>query len=177
MKLTCQCCVILAFLAAPIYLGAQQPTDTIPEVLVRTNPKYPPIAKTAHIEGDVRVKVTTDGSSVVNAEAESGPPLLQKNTLESVRTWKFANHTPSTFHLEFQFRLMTDDQIVLEKSPGVFEIVAKTYMLDTSAADSEPPIDLGKWQARIQTKSGVLRKTFWLSKGNEHVDSIEVKTK
>lgn len=53
-------------------------------------PVYPSIAMIAHIEGVVRAQilVSKDGS-VTNARYLSGPPLLMRAALESVKTWKF----------------------------------------------------------------------------------------
>jgi Gram-negative bacterial TonB protein C-terminal len=175
MKLICQCLLLVALALLPPQMFGQELTDPIPQVLVRTNPTYPPIAITAHIQGDVRVKVTTDGTSVVNAEAESGPPLLQLNTLKSVQSWKFASHTPATFSLQFHFRLMEGNQVVFQESPGIYQIQAKAV----SFVDHPfyPTIDLGKWQVRIRSRTGLSQKTFWISKTGEHGESIEVATK
>jgi Gram-negative bacterial TonB protein C-terminal len=160
MTLFRQCCLVFALWATTVTLGAQQLTDVIPPVLVRTNPIYPPIARTAHIQGDVRVKVTTDGSSVVNAEMESGPPLLQKNTLDSVRTWKFASNTPATFSLLFRFRLMEANQVTFQESPGVVQIVGQLPPMGVTYSS----VEMGEWQAQIITRTGVLRKTMRMSR-------------
>src|ERR1700677_5327973 len=111
MKRIRQSCLLWSLFLWPAPLPTQQPAEVVPQATVQTNPTYPPIAVTAHIQGDVRVKVTTDGTSVVNAEVESGPPLLQFNTLKGVRTWKFASHTPASFYLMFRFKLMEGNQV------------------------------------------------------------------
>ena len=51
---------------------------------------YPPIAQVAHIEGSVRVQfvVGTDGTTK-DLTYLSGPPLLMRATLNSIRTWRF----------------------------------------------------------------------------------------
>jgi TonB-like protein len=173
MKLFCQCCLMLALLVVPSLLAAQQPTDVIPQVIVRTNPIYPPIARTAHIQGDVRIKVTTDGSSVVDAEVESGPPLLQKNALDSVRTWKFASHTPATFSLLFRFRLMEADQTTFEESPGVVQILAQLPPLNINYAS----LDMGEWLVQINSRTGVSRKTMRMSQTGADGLWLDVTTK
>jgi hypothetical protein len=174
MKLICQCFLLVALALLPSQIFGQEPNDVAPPVIVRTNPIYPPIAITAHIQGDVRVKVTTDGTSVLSAEVESGPSLLQFNTLKSVRTWKFASHTPATFYLLFRFKLMEGNQVAFEESPGVFQIQADA---PSFLSYSYPSIDLGKWKVQINTRTGVLRKTFWISRIEQHGESIEVATK
>jgi hypothetical protein len=173
MKLICQCFLLVTLVLLPPQMFGQEPTDPIPQVLVRTNPTCPPIARTAHIQGDVRVKVTTDGSSVVSAEVVYGPPLLQSNTLTSVRTWKFASHTPATFYLVFRFKIMEGNQVAFDESPGVIRIEAQPFTIDGYYAST----DLGKWQARINTRKGVLQKTLWMSRQGARGESIEVATK
>ena len=55
-----------------------------------TKAVYPQIAVMAHIEGIVRVQfvVSSDGTTR-DLEFESGPPLLMKAAMDSVRTWRF----------------------------------------------------------------------------------------
>ena len=104
-------------LSALLLLGtdsvAQQAPETLPKVLQHNEPIYPPLARTAHIEGEVRVKLTTDGASVLTAEAETGNPLLHRAAEDNARTWKFAPHAPGTFHVAFRFKLMSGDQNVI----------------------------------------------------------------
>src|ERR1700704_5854762 len=69
----------------------------LPMVASASVPLYPPIARTANIEGVRHVRVTTDGQRVKTAHAEDGPKLLAAAAEETVRTWQFAVHEPSTF--------------------------------------------------------------------------------
>jgi TonB family protein len=69
------------------------PVDWQVEKLVRISEEraiYPPIAVMAHIEGSVRVQfvVGTDGATK-ELTYLSGPPLLMKAAMDSVRTWRF----------------------------------------------------------------------------------------
>jgi hypothetical protein len=171
MKRIRQSSLLLSLFLWPSQVPAQQPTDVIPGVTVRTNPIYPPIALTAHVQGDVRVKVTTDGTSVVSAEADSGPPLLRHNAEVSARTWKFASHTPATFYLEFRFTLFGGKQIAFMGAPGVVQIVAE--LPETNLA-FYPSINLGKFEARINTRTGVSRQTLWISKTGQYGEWLNV---
>ncbi|MGE5568478.1 MAG: energy transducer TonB [Rhodospirillales bacterium] len=60
------------------------------EVLERTSPVYPPIARQARVSGVVRVEavVGTDGR-VLKATALSGPPLLRQAAVEAVQRWRY----------------------------------------------------------------------------------------
>jgi hypothetical protein len=82
---------IVLFVAASLILPAraasQESHEPLPEVVRHEAPLYPPIARTAHVEGEVQVTITTDGESVTNAEAEDGPPLLRKAAVDKALTW------------------------------------------------------------------------------------------
>jgi TonB family protein len=56
----------------------------------RVEPVYPPIAKSARLEGAVIVLVTIDNEgNVLSAEALSGHPLLRDAAITAARQWKF----------------------------------------------------------------------------------------
>jgi TonB family protein len=53
-------------------------------------PNYPAIARAAHAEGDVVVRVTIDeGGNIIEAQAVSGHPLLQAAAVSAAREAKF----------------------------------------------------------------------------------------
>jgi len=76
--------LLLSVLMAAAIVRAQESPE-LPKVVRHEEPRYPPIARTAHVQGDVRIKIMTDGESVVNAEAEDGPPLLRKAAVDNAR--------------------------------------------------------------------------------------------
>jgi hypothetical protein len=49
----------------------------------------------------VRLQVTTDGHVVTDAKAIQSHPLLAEAALKNVRTWKFADHTPTSFTVTY----------------------------------------------------------------------------
>jgi periplasmic protein TonB len=62
-----------------------------PRLLSQIQPVYPPIARTARVEGDVIVDAVIDEhGNVVKAHALSGPPLLLASALSAVERWKYA---------------------------------------------------------------------------------------
>ena len=134
--------------------AAQEIPETLPKVLQHSDPIYPPIARTAHIQGEVLVKVITDGESVLTAEAEAGNPLLRKSAEDNIRTWKFAAHVPGTFHVTFRYRFLSGNQeVAFLNSPGTVEITATVPTVIIDYAD----VGLGDW--RVQLKSG--HGKFW----------------
>jgi periplasmic protein TonB len=78
---------------APVRPGAgiRQPIK-----LRGADPVYPPIARTANIQGIVIVEATIDtGGRVVNARVLRSIPLLDQAALDAVRTWEY---TPTTLN-------------------------------------------------------------------------------
>ena len=61
----------------------------LPQVVHTDVPYYPLLARAAHLEGAVRVRVTTDGLKVVVVHVEDGPKLLQEATEKTVQSWEF----------------------------------------------------------------------------------------
>jgi TonB family protein len=85
-----------------------QPPRKLPVVKSGDMPLYPSLPRTARIEGDVRLRVTTDGSSVVSVTAESGNLMLAKAAQDNVKTWKFEPHEPTSFSTVFSYHLLKE---------------------------------------------------------------------
>jgi TonB family protein len=76
---------------------AESAVPRIPDKEARTHllhgvdPIYPPIAKLAHVSGEVILDVTvnTEGN-VTKIAVEGGPPMLQTAAFDAVRGWQFA---------------------------------------------------------------------------------------
>lgn len=84
-------------------------------------PKYPVIARTAHVIGDLEAEFTLDETgSVTSVQILSGPPLLARATEENIKTWKFYlpaenKKPPSVYKTKFSYRLsnkyVSEDQV------------------------------------------------------------------
>jgi TonB family protein len=58
-------------------------------------PFYPPLARTARIEGKVSLHFIVDGDgNVSEVEASSGNELLRRAAIENVQNWKFGWQNP-----------------------------------------------------------------------------------
>jgi TonB family protein len=59
-------------------------------LIQKTQPDYPPIAKTAHVAGTVELHATisTDGT-IKDLHAVSGPVMLRQAALDAVRNWRY----------------------------------------------------------------------------------------
>jgi hypothetical protein len=145
--------------------------DHLPEL------KYPPIARVAHVEGDVVVgfRETQDGG-VADVVAISGPPMLQGIAIDNVKDWHFAA-TPEGAEqvrkVTFHFQLVPpengydDDgqpmtRVELDGSGGLRVIAIRTTGLERtecpSAADRELPsavisgdfVELNRWNEVVR---------------------------
>jgi protein TonB len=59
-------------------------------LLAKTLPQYPAIAKAAHIQGIVVLQATISKSgSIQNLRVVSGPPMLQQAAMDAVRSWRY----------------------------------------------------------------------------------------
>ena len=61
------------------------------------------MAASMRIIGTVKLQITTDGHQVVDVKLPSGHPVLAQDSLKNVRTWKFADHAPTTFEVTYRY--------------------------------------------------------------------------
>jgi TonB family protein len=142
--------VLSALLSSAQGTVAQEP-DTLPKVVQHSEPNYPPLARQTRIQGDVRVKITTDGESVRTAEAEAGHPLLRGAAEDNIKTWKFVAHTPGTFHVTFRYKLLSGKvDVEFLESPAVVEIEAVPPEIIIDYAW----LSLGTWKAQLKSAHG-----------------------
>ncbi len=77
-----------------------------------TTPTYPAIAKSQHVQGDVRIDALVDPNGRVSSmKIVSGPVLLHQAAMDSLRQWKYqpatldGNPVPMHLTVTVQFRL------------------------------------------------------------------------
>ncbi len=85
---------------------AQQAKTVMPTVAKANVPIYPRVIRAARIQGDVVLRVSTDGQRVFAVEVESGPPMLVEAAEDNVKTWQFEPHTPTSFEVTFHYKLL-----------------------------------------------------------------------
>src|SRR5579859_6393311 len=133
-------------------VAGQESTETMPKVVQHSDPSYPPLARQTRVQGEVSVKVTTDGESVREAIAQTGHPLLRKAAEDNVKTWKFASRTPCTFNVTFRYKLMQSNvEVEFLQSSNIVEILASPPEMSIYYAD----IGLGAWRAEIKSVHGI----------------------
>jgi TonB family protein len=149
--------MLSALLAAVPCAMAQESSEVLPKVVQHTEPIYPPLARQTRIQGEVRVKITTDGESVREAEAETGHPLLRTAAVDNVRTWKFVAHTPGTFRVTFRYKLLDGNtDVEFLESPGIVAIEASPPQLSIYNAQ----VYLGKWKTQMKRARGEYWQVF-----------------
>ena len=88
-------CIALAALCATIVAYSQtaqneSPGTVAPHVIKQTEPIYPPIAKAAHVSGEVKLNVEIDKDGhVVGVKPISGPPMLIGAAEDCVKQWVY----------------------------------------------------------------------------------------
>jgi TonB family protein len=135
-------------MGAIMAVGQQKP---VPSVVSASVPLYPRITQQAHIEGVVRLRISTDGNRVASVEVESGQPMLAQAAQENVKTWQFEQHSPTTFEVTFRYKLLpskcdakcncdsAEKPSVLLQLPTDVEVNAKELMVcDSDSARSRP---------------------------------------
>jgi hypothetical protein len=125
-KKICQCMALMFILIAPTI--AQQQKLVLPTVGGASVPLYPQLARMAHVQGIVRIKVSTDGEKVTTIHVTDGNKLLATAAEENLRSWRFASHEPITFDVTYRYKLdgeydgYNDNPVVLFRLPTEIEI-------------------------------------------------------
>jgi TonB family protein len=91
-------------------LQAQQ-NDTVKDKDIRVvdfvDLEYPPLARTAHLQGVVVVRATLDDhGKVVDAVAISGQDVLIPACLANVKRWRFRPNTENAAVIVYNFRMI-----------------------------------------------------------------------
>jgi outer membrane biosynthesis protein TonB len=68
-------------------------------------PKYPPKAQSMHLQGIVKLRLTTDGHRITHIEVLTSHPVLAEEAIKNVRSWSFADHTVTTFIATYNYTL------------------------------------------------------------------------
>jgi hypothetical protein len=123
---------VLTFAASAKAQGA------FPRIVQHEHATYPAAALSAQVQGDVIVKFTTNGQSVVSVDATSGPQPLQQACIDNVKTWKFSRHTPGTFQAIFRFKILAPDHPVEDVFPGLPNLIEIIALPPSVQAQANP---------------------------------------
>ena len=99
--------LLMLGLAVLAYGQSAAPQAPVPALASAGVPFHPRVPQQAHIEGIVRLRISTDGNRVASVEVESGQPMLAQAAKENVKTWQFEPHTPTRPRSTFHYRLIS----------------------------------------------------------------------
>ncbi len=109
---------------APQSKSSSDANDIIPPVIGESEarqhllqhpaPIYPPIARAAHVAGDVQITIVIDSSgNVIKANPISGPAMLMHAALDAVNKWQFTpfsiNGTPAQMTTTLTIPVVLED--------------------------------------------------------------------
>jgi hypothetical protein len=136
-------------LLAPICLvawlcDAAQSKEPLPTVTNAAVPLYPRTPHIAHIEGTVRLRVSTDGKRISDVKVESGPPMLANAATDNVGTWEFSQHKPTTFEVKFNYRILPESVCYLDNSVVMLRLPTQVEV-STKGVHPCDPSEAVKW--------------------------------
>jgi hypothetical protein len=100
-----QCILVLSLMSSSA--AAQESKVALPLIARAEVALYPPTARVSNVEGQVHLKVITNGHRVIRATAEgNGHPLLVRAAQENIRCWGFTVHEPTAFTVTYRDRLV-----------------------------------------------------------------------
>jgi TonB-like protein len=122
----------------------QEARQALPTVITIAVPIYPAVARAAHVEGVVHLKISTDGHRVTTVEVQDGTKLLAVPAQDNVKTWQFSPHDPTTFVVTYRYKLVaqakgdTSIPSVLLRLPTDVEVSAMPRETVDPAPDKTP---------------------------------------
>lgn len=136
--------LVLLFTSAVSSEGDRQRGHDLPVVTEAAVPFYPAVARMAHVDGVVRLQVSTDGEAVSRVEVLEGQVMLARAAKENVKTWRLKWHARTTFEATFRYTLLpdlvceADNPTVLLRLPLEVEVTAKGVKTCDPATDIRP---------------------------------------
>jgi hypothetical protein len=128
----------------------QSQLTNLPAVTNLSIPTYPRIPLLAHIQGVVKILVTTSGNRVSTFNSETGPPMLIASAKENLRTWEFEDNHPSAFTVEFDYRLEGPGECYSGPITTILQLPHKALISTNPVMFCDPPATItGKrhwWQ-------------------------------
>jgi hypothetical protein len=95
-------CVSVMSVAALVQRPSAQSSPVMPVVVSGDVPFAPEFAIRAKLFSATRLRVTTDGHRAVDVARVTGNVGVADDFSANVRTWRFADHQPTTFEVEFR---------------------------------------------------------------------------
>jgi hypothetical protein len=128
--------MILAALPPSAY--TQGVDREVPLLLSGKMPLYPMTARAARVQGIVKVRVVTDGKRATSLVLESGPVMLASFTEETIRTWEFFEHKPTTFVATFEYEFESPDRCGYENGSLTLNLPLRAHIRAPGAMTCDP---------------------------------------
>jgi hypothetical protein len=117
--------VLTGFGFIPQLCTAQQADKPVPEVVSASVPFYPRLALAARISGAVHLHLSTDGKRVTSITDQKGPVMLIAAAEQNVRTWAFAEHIPTSFDVNFNYKVIDSPRCYSGNKPVILHLPAE----------------------------------------------------
>jgi hypothetical protein len=134
--------LILAFPLGIAPARGQRSDHELPVVISASVPSYPRVALLVHILGNVRIRVSTDGSKVVSFADEAGPPMLVQAAKDNILSWRFDKHKPTTFVVNFQYRIEDEFSCAFENSSVILHIPSEVQISTKGVHTCDPSVEI-----------------------------------
>ena len=139
---------------------------------------YPPIAKAAHIEGDVTISILIDVKGKVTSEKVlSGPSMLQQAAVDAVKQWEFTPFTtdgveaPVTAQVSLSFKLgQSGPQPTAEQQAAAqaWFRLSDACRATLAAQKADEALDFCKQALDMSMKAGDLTSSDQLARLDSH---------
>ena len=91
-------------------LQAQDAPKAHRKVIVKVDPEYPPVLRTGHFEGQVRLEaVVLPNGNVSRVDIKGGNPMLAEYGVQAVMRWKYSPAAAQTVE-EVQFHFSSNQR-------------------------------------------------------------------
>lgn len=104
--------------------------EALPVVVAASVPFYPRAGLLAHINGTVKIQVTTDGKKISSMSIQTGPAILAQAAKDNLQTWQLDEHKPTTFITTFEYAL--EDPAVCSVENATVVLKMPTYVKVTA---------------------------------------------
>jgi TonB family protein len=171
-SLVCQC-MLAQGNAAPKSISEAEARQHLKKTIVLV---YPPIAKAAQIQGEVKISISIDANGLVASEKVlSGPAMLQQAALDAVKKCQFtpfsANHLsiPVTTTLTIPFHLeipqLTSEQ---EKAAQAWFPLLDKCLSELKTENADEALNYCKQALEMSFKAGDLTNSDQLGRLESH---------
>jgi len=140
---------------------AQSASNTPVRLMTKTEPVYPPIAKAAHVSGDVELQIQIDSDGhVVGSKVISGPPMLVGAAQDCVRQWVYEQPKVNDKPMATSALVTVNFKLPAPINPNDEKIAAKFFPIDQACIKAVGTNATPEEQAAKCREAAQLAETF-----------------